>query len=428
MVIFLCGEMSLCVQVYAQTLIFGMEDKLKVRALIRLAVMCFHFIKQFNWKFRYHHLMDRSSTVKYQNFKIYIALALFFTFFISEAKAQFGSGSGSIDIAFSPSVIERGQTSRLTWSANFFSNNCQLGGIGITPIGRTQSSGSITVSPTSNAEAFIFCDNDLGTFASATLTVTEPATSVSVTTSFSPSTVNVGSRSTFRWSSTGATSCSSNQLSISGTSGSRSVTPSNTNNVPVTVTCTGNGNTGSSTSTLTVLPPLPTVTITPFPIFGEGLASATYTSTNATSCSTFGGNGGTSGTSLAIVSSGGGLLFASWSVTCTGPGGSTTGTAFATGAAFSNIGPVASLQDDMIVSTIDEGSTKQSVTADINNDGVDDLIVVDLLTQHIVVLITGTDEQEAVSKMIRGVSDITQLNSVSMSIDGDIVVSTTREQ
>ena len=371
--------------------------------------------------------MGRVIVMQFQNLKIYFIVSLFFTFISSQANAQFGDDT--INMSFSPSTIERGQSSRLTWSASFFSNNCQIGGTGVPSIPRTQSSGSITVSPTSNADAFIICDSDFTRFASATLTVTEPANSVTVTTSFSPSSVAVGQSSTFRWSSTGATSCSSNQLSISGTSGSRVVTPGNTNNIPVTVTCTGNGNSGSSSSTLTVTSPLPSVTVIPgFISSNFGVFSAFYTSTNATSCTGFGVNGGTSGTVLTFVSPGD--FIAIWSVTCTGPGGTATGFATASVPVFFGADdalPAAEL-GDVIVTDVDEGASKQSIALDINNDGVEDMIGVDQLTQRLVVLITETEEQAAVSKVVDGVSDISQLSRVSMGVDGDIVVTTTTQQ
>jgi hypothetical protein len=82
----------------------------------------------------------------------------------------------------------------------------------------------------------------------------------------------------------------------------------------------------------------------------------------------------------------------------------------------------------MIVTPVEDDSAKQSIVVDINNDGVDDLIGVDLLTQSLVVLVTGTEEQAAISKIVVGVSDISELSGVSMDIDGNIIVTTTKQQ
>ncbi len=362
----------------------------------------------------------------------FFAVVLFSVFAI-KIHAQ---GFGGVTLSFSPSTIERGQSTRLTWSSTTFFAQCNIGGIGIDPISNVQSRGSITLSPTSNVEAFIICNNDFNTFASASLTVTEPADSVSVTSSFSPSTVNFGQSSIFRWSSTGATNCSSTgALSISGVSGSRTITPSSDDNVSVTVTCSGNGNSGASTSTLTVVPALPTIRFFPLQT-GPGVIAVSFIATNATSCSSDGSDVGTSGTLTAFGFAGAVIPF---SLTCTGPGGSTTDTIFifvSGGGTFdtninssSQINSATSLQatTDVNVMDIVESSNYQSLLMDINNDGVKDLMGVDLLTQRLYILVNSANGQKSLSKVVEGISDISQLNSVSVSIDGDIVVTTTTQ-
>jgi hypothetical protein len=155
----------------------------------------------------------------------------------------------------------------------------------------------------------------------ATVIVTQPAPSPTVTASFSPSAILSGQSTTLTWSSSNATSCTG----IPGNTLNGSSVYNPTSSTNVTVTCTGNGITVSATAILTVNPAPPTVNVSfsPNPVVYGQNSLLTWSSTGATSCS----GSPTSATS-------GSMLYpittqADWpyTVTCTGAGGSTSTTA-----------------------------------------------------------------------------------------------------
>jgi hypothetical protein len=143
-------------------------------------------------------------------------------------------------LGFSPSVITPGQSTTLTWRANDPSaSSCRILDVPELANQTLATSGSITLTPTSNVIATMICGFSLSNVVQATLIVNTPRLDVS----FSPSTVQVNQLSTFRWSSSGFSNCTdiAGPLSISGTSGTRVLRSQTVNDVSVTVRCTGSG-------------------------------------------------------------------------------------------------------------------------------------------------------------------------------------------
>jgi hypothetical protein len=142
-----------------------------------------------------------------------------------------------------------------------------------------------------------------------------------------------GGSSTLSWSSTNATSCTASGAwsGTKSTSGSQSVSPSSTSTY--TLTCTGAGGSASDSATVTVgggSSALPTVSLTASPtsITAGGSSTLSWSSTNATSCTASGGWSGTKSTngsqSVSPTSN------TTYTLTCTGAGGSASNSATVT--------------------------------------------------------------------------------------------------
>jgi 6-phosphogluconolactonase (cycloisomerase 2 family) len=149
-----------------------------------------------------------------------------------------------------------------------------------------------------------------------------------VTIAANPATVQLGSASTITWSATNATSCNATG-SWAGTkaaSGSESATPQAAGNASYSLTCTGTGGTASSAATVAVNapPPAPTATVTPGAstvIIGSS-TTLTWSSTEATSCTASGAWSGAKSASGAETVTPAALGASSYTLTCTGAGGS----------------------------------------------------------------------------------------------------------
>lgn len=155
-----------------------------------------------------------------------------------------------------------------------------------------------------------------------------------VSLSVSPSSIVIGSSATLNWSSSGAASCAfSGALTGSvSVSGSTAVTPTATGSYTYTLTCKNASGSAKQSAVLKVTPPpLPTetVTFTPSTIVVGGSSTLSWSSANATSCSfsgsAYSGPVGlqSSPTKPVVVSptAVGGYIE---TLTCTGPGGTTS--------------------------------------------------------------------------------------------------------
>ena len=174
---------------------------------------------------------------------------------------------------------------------------------------------------------------DTSTSAAVSFTVTAAPAAPTVTISVSPTSITVGQSATITWSSTNATACtaSGGWSGTEATSGTATVTPIAAGTLNYALACTGAGGSSSGTTTLTVAaaPAAPTVTISvaPTSITVGQSAVVTWSSANATSCtasSAWSGAQATSG-SLTVNPTAAGSL--SYALSCTGAGGSVSGTA-----------------------------------------------------------------------------------------------------
>ena len=229
----------------------------------------------------------------------------------------------TVSLSVGPSAIASGSSATLTWSsANATSCTGSGAWSGSEALSGSQSTGALTA----NATYTLTCTGPGGSAAqSATVSVKAAAPSISL--SANPSTVTSGSGSTITWSSTNATACTASGAwaGAKPVSGSQS-TGALTANTTYILTCTGTGGSAVQSATVTVNPD-PTATVqvsaSPSTVASGNASSLTWSSTNATSCTA---SGAWSGSKALSGSQSTGALNANstYSLTCTGPGGSAT--------------------------------------------------------------------------------------------------------
>jgi hypothetical protein len=170
---------------------------------------------------------------------------------------------------------------------------------------------------------------NVATSAGVTVNVTNsPSTPPTVSLTANPTSVPSGSSSTLSWTSTNATSCvaSGAWSGNKATSGSQSTGALGSTST-YSLNCTGTGGSTSRSVTVTVTgtTPAPTLTLSASPtsVPSGGSANLNWSSSNATSCTASGAWSGTRPTSG--TASTGALTNTSntFTLTCSGPGGST---------------------------------------------------------------------------------------------------------
>lgn len=333
----------------------------------------------------------------------------------------------SVTAYFTPSTVSVGQNTNFYWNSPTGSF-CEVYGLpGGMRYGRT---GNYAFAATASLNVQVSCER-MDTFSGKSATLTVVNSSPTVVAKFNPSTVYVGGAgSTFSWTSTLASQCSSPQHpGVAGTSGSISFAPAGSpSQQSITVNC-GNGNgSASHTATLTTMtapPAPPTVNAWAMPDYlnGPGTTEVSYSATNATSCT------------------GQGYFYVSYNrsfpVTCTGPGGSATAYAWVTVERDGNI-PVSapmsvSMKDgkravskpaavaaNLTHLGIDLSKKRYAFTdGDLNSDGAADLIVLDKLKQQVHVLLNKGGQYPAIAKTVDQVDAISQIKGVFVPLSGN---------
>jgi hypothetical protein len=337
-------------------------------------------------------------------------------------------GSFSVSASFSPNVVAVGNSTTFNWNSPIGAY-CEVEGLpGGTRVGRT---GAYTFAATSNVTVYVSCERaDSFAGKSASLTVTGPVTPT-VSSGFSPSTVypnnaNNMNGSTYSWYSTNATACTSSLLGSMATSGSIWIASApSPSQLSLTMTCNNANASASSTAVLTTiaepvggLPPTVNVTASPSYISrAGGYTTISYTATNYTSCTGAG--------RYRVFDS------TDFEVSCTGPGGTTTGYAwvevagsgqnpnFASASSASLDGqPVAAKRGgvaDLKALGIDLSKKRYAhAESDFNKDGVRDILVYDKLTSRLHVVMGKDGKFPAISRTIENVHAISQVKAVTV--------------
>ncbi len=258
------------------------------------------------------------------------------------AAAVDSSAPPTMTFAITPSSVQLYNSATLTWSSTN-ANSCTFSGtLSGTVNPQSNSAKPLQVEPTAVGSYTynLTCKGTGGTVEqSQTLQVTAPP-APTVSFAVSPTSIQLNSgAATLTWSSTNATNCA-----ISGALTESSVGPQSSTSNPIqvepkavgsytyTLTCTGAGGSTAKSATLQVTSaPAPTVSfaISPASIqLNSGAATLTWTSTNATNCAITGALnessvGPQSSTSTPIQVEPTAIGSYSYTLTCTGLGGST---------------------------------------------------------------------------------------------------------
>ena len=238
----------------------------------------------------------------------------------------------TVTLTANPASITAGASSTLTWSSTN-ATTCAASG-GWTGSQPTSGTAKETPSAAGTATYTLTCTGSGGSAnASATVTVTAPVAPTAMI-SVNPTSIALGSSATLTWSSTDATSCTASGAwsGTEATSGTQSVTPGAAGTDSYEITCTGAGGSASSTAVLTVnaAPAAVTIGVSPATITVGSSATLTWSSTNATSCTASGawsGSQATSGTATETPAQAG---TDTYTLACTGPGGTDTESAVLT--------------------------------------------------------------------------------------------------
>ncbi|HTU65619.1 MAG TPA: hypothetical protein VMF52_06705 [Steroidobacteraceae bacterium] len=256
-----------------------------------------------------------------------------------------------VNLTMNPLEMQPGDTARLTWStSNATSCVGSEGSVSQNWAGPqlTNNLQGFRIGPVQAAGEYAFtlsCSGAGGqTSASRILRVdtSAPAAPPNVTFNATPGQIAPGETTTLTWSSTNAATCSgSGGAPGDGWAGSKALSStgtvigplSTTGSFVYTLACTGGGGTTSRNATVVVnstpQPATVDITISPATIVAGDAAQISWTSTNASNCTASGSWSGAQASSGTNVSTGtiatpGAYAY---SLTCDGPGGSSTDTA-----------------------------------------------------------------------------------------------------
>jgi hypothetical protein len=226
----------------------------------------------------------------------------------------------TVTFTATPTSVISGNSTTLNWSTTN-ATSCTASGAwsGV----KTVTGSEVTNSLSAAADFTLSCQGP-GGGASASLHVPVITLALpTVTLSANPTVVATGATTSLTWNTTGATSCTAS----GGWTGTRATSGSEASSAisvgtSFTLACSGAG--GSATANVTVqAQPLVTLTSTASSLSGGGVAVLTWSAANATSCTASNGWSGAqelSGQQLV----GPITVPTSYSLTCTGPGGSTS--------------------------------------------------------------------------------------------------------
>ncbi len=229
----------------------------------------------------------------------------------------------TLSFAAVPTVVQAGAATQLTWSASN-ATSCTASGswTGTKAASGTQSSGALNA----NANFTLTCTGAGGTVAQSAAVTVSPAPTLTL--AAAPTSVQSGGASQLTWATTNATACTasgswSGSKAVSGTEATGALTSS----ASYGLTCIGNGGTVTKTASVTVqAAPTLTLTASPTSVQSGSSSQLTWSTTNATSCTASGGWSGTKATS-GSQSTGALAANTSYTLACSGAGGSVTQTA-----------------------------------------------------------------------------------------------------
>jgi hypothetical protein len=240
-----------------------------------------------------------------------------------------GAAPPTVTISANPMAPAYNGSTTVTWSSTN-ATSCTASGDWT---GTKATSGSQSFSNLTTDQTYTLSCTGAGGSASQSVTVDVGAVPPTVTISANPMAPAYNGNTTVTWSSTNATSCtaSGGWSGTKATSGSQSFS-SLTADQTYTLSCTGSGGSASQSVTVDVgSPPAPTLSLSASPtsVAYNGSTTLSWSSTNATSCTASGGWTGTKATSGSETRSSL-TANATFTLACTGAGGSVTQSASVT--------------------------------------------------------------------------------------------------
>ena len=230
------------------------------------------------------------------------------------------SPAPTVALAVSSATVAAGATTTLNWNAQNATSCTASGGWK----GAVATNGTWTSEALTNTTEYELTCTGSGGSATQTATVSVFNRPPVITLSANPSSVSAGSASTITWTTENATACSASG-SWSGSkalSGSQS-TGAMKGDATFAMTCTGSGGSATQTATVSVKSAAPSVSITATPsTVANGASSALrWSAANATSCVASGAWSGSKATN-GTQSTGALSANATYTLSCSGPGGS----------------------------------------------------------------------------------------------------------
>jgi trimeric autotransporter adhesin len=230
------------------------------------------------------------------------------------------SPAPTVSLTVSSATVSTGGTTTLNWNAQNATACTASGGWK----GAVATNGAWTSEALTNTTEYELTCSGSGGSATQTATVTVSNLAPVITLSADPSSVSAGSASSITWSTQNATACSASGswAGSKALSGSQS-TGAMKGDASYALTCTGAGGSATQSVMVSVKSAAPSVSITATPsTVANGTSSSLHWSAvNATSCVASGawsGSKSTSGTqSTGVLSAN-----ATYTLTCSGPGGS----------------------------------------------------------------------------------------------------------
>jgi hypothetical protein len=193
-------------------------------------------------------------------------------------------GSTSIATAMisaSPTTVNSGESSTLTWSSTNATACAASGGwTGTLAASGTKTTGALSASATYT----LVCTGAGGTSTPASTLVTVAAPLPTAKLTASAATVNSGGTVTLNWTSTNATTCTASDgwTGTLAASGSKPTTA--TANTTYSLTCSGPGGTSAVATAAVDVIPTAMLAASPVKVAGGAASTLTWTSTNATAC------------------------------------------------------------------------------------------------------------------------------------------------
>lgn len=242
------------------------------------------------------------------------------------------SRAGASTVSFTSDAATKAPNSTLTLSwTTAKAGFCRLSGGSLSDHGVVANgSESVNVGASTGTQTYtLSCKNDAQVVTTKTVTVTVAAATPAPAVSFSgnPLTITRGASSTLTWSSTDATSCtaSGEWTGSKAASGNQAVTPASTGSKTYTLSCTGAGGTTSQSVTVQVNAPAPAVTLnaSSTSLTLGGSSTLTWSSTDAASCTASGEWSGSKAPSGNEAVTPGTTGNKTYTLSCTGAGGTT---------------------------------------------------------------------------------------------------------